>query len=83
MPKEEAMPKMKFNTRVKYKGTVYKGLEPFDVDEADVPEMQARGGVLIVEHQPTKPKAQEPEKAPDKPEDGQKQREKKKAAGDN
>ena len=76
------MPKMKFNTRVKYKGTVYKGLEPFDVDEADVPEMQARGGVIIIESEP-KPKAQEPEKAPDKPEDGQKQRGKKKAAGDN
>lgn len=76
------MPKMKFNTRVKYKGTVYKGLEPFDVDEADVPEMQAHGGVIIVESEP-KQKAQEPEKAPDKPDDSQKQRGKKKAAGDN
>lgn len=59
------MPKMKFNTRIKYKGTVHKGLEPFEVDDADVKELQHRGGVLIVEKEHDKPKALEPEKTPD------------------
>lgn len=75
------MPKMKFNTRIKYKGEFHKGLEPFDVDEADVPEMQTRGGVLIVEAEGPKRKVPEPEKATDKPDEGQK-RGKKKAAGE-
>lgn len=77
------MPVMKFNTRIKYKGAVHKGLEPFDVDAADVAEMQARGGVLIVESEPPKPKANAPDKAQDKPDENQKSRGKKKAAGDN
>lgn len=79
------MPKMKFNTRVKYKGTVYKGLEPFDVDEADMPEMQARGGVIIVESEP-KPKNEAPKAGDEKEEkqgESSKPKGKKKAAGDN
>lgn len=79
------MPKMKFNTRVKYKGTVYKGLEPFDVDEADVSELQTRGGVLIVESEQPKPKdeALQTEGAQEeKPGEAPKPKGKKKAAGD-
>lgn len=67
------MPKMKFNTRIKYKDVIHNGLEPFDVDDADVPEMQTRGGVLIVKNEPPKPS--------DKPDEDRK-RGKKKAAGD-
>lgn len=81
------MPKMKFNTRVKYKGTVYKGLEPFEVDESDVAEMQKYGGVIISE---SKSKAKPKPDREDKPEDEDKledkpesrKRGKKKAAGD-
>ena len=43
------MPKMKFNTRVKYKNNYYKALEPFEVDCADVQELQEQGGVVIVD----------------------------------
>lgn len=78
------MPVMKFNTRIKYKGEVHKGLEPFDVDEADVPEMQTRGGVLIVES--GKPKAAEADAESaqtEKPGEASKPKGKKKAAGDN
>lgn len=76
------MQKMKFNTRIKYKGTIHKGLEPFDVDEADVPEMQARGGVIIVDSGQTKTKASEPQKTTDRADEAQKARGKRKAAGD-
>lgn len=76
------MPKMKFNTRVKYKGTVYKGLEPFDVDEKDVPELQMRGGVILKSEQP-KDETPKPDDAhEEKPAEVQKQKSKKKAAGE-
>lgn len=80
------MPKMKFNTRVKYKGTVYKGLEPFEVDESDVAEMQKYGGVIINESKSKvksdrEDKPEDEDKLEDKPEDSRK-RGKKKAAGD-
>lgn len=78
------MPKMKFNTRIKYKGAVHKGLEPFDVDEADVSEMQTRGGVLIVESGKTKAAEADAESAqPEKPGEASKPKGKKKAAGEN
>lgn len=64
------MPLMKFHTRIKYKGEVHKGLEPFDVSEEDVKEMQTRGGVVIIESDKPKEKPkQKPDKAPDKAED--------------
>lgn len=52
------MPRMKFSTRAKYKGAYHDALVPFDVDGADVPELQKQGGVLI----------EEPQNAPDVPE---------------
>lgn len=76
------MPKMKFNTRVKYKGTVYKGLEPFDVDEADVPELQARGGVIIVEPKPKANAPKDEDAQEEKPGEVSKPKGKKKAAGE-
>ena len=83
------MPKMKFNTRVKYKGTYHKGLEPFDVDEADVEEMQKFGGVLLTDGKPTKAKGTKADKDDDKEpdddkpdKDDDKPKRKKKAAGD-
>ena len=62
------MPKMKFNTRVKYKGAIFGGLEVFEVDDQDVKEMQARGGVVVVENN-TKTKEQEQNKEQEKKED--------------
>ena len=79
------MPKMKFNTRIKYKDVVHKGLEPFDVDEADVPELQTRGGVLIVESEQPKPKDEAPkpdDAQEEKPGEVSKPKGKKKAAGE-
>lgn len=78
------MPKMKFNTRVKYKDAIHGGLEVFDVSDEDVQEMQARGGVIVIDK--TKPKEPEPlkepepQKEPEKKED--QKRGKKKAAGE-
>lgn len=65
---------MKFNSRVKYKGAYYKGLEPFEVDEADVATLQAAGGVLIVEA--------EAQSEPERPEEAPKPKGRKKSAGD-
>lgn len=67
------MPQMKFNTRIKYHGEIHNGLEPFEVDAQDVPELQGRGGVLIVE-----PGGQDAPKG----DAGQPKRGKRKAAGD-
>jgi hypothetical protein len=82
------MPKMKFNTCIKYKDAYHKGLEPFEVDESDVAEMQKYGGVIISESKSkAKPKPdredkpEDEDKVEDKPEDSRK-RGKKKAAGD-
>lgn len=72
------MPKMKFNTRVKYKNAFYGGLEVFEVSDEDVQEMQARGGVIVIDK--TKPKEPEPQKETEKKED--QKRGKKKAAGE-
>ena len=63
---------MKFNTRVKYNNAYHNALEPFEVEEADVQELQRMGGVLIAET------TNEDPKAPENP----KKRGKKKAAGD-
>ncbi len=68
------MPPMKFNTRIKYKGAIYNGLEPFEVEEADVAEMQMAGGVILEE-----PKPEEPPKAEN---EAPKPKGKKKPAGD-
>lgn len=58
------MPRMKFNTRVKYNNAYHNALEPFDVNDADVPELQGEGGVLIVENM-DKDAPKEHPKAPD------------------
>ncbi len=79
------MKQMKFNTRVKYKGAYWPALEPFDVDDADVPEMQARGGVVIVESRPPKTEKVagiDGQQEPPKTEEAPRQKGKKKAAGD-
>lgn len=44
------MPRMQFNTRVKYNNAYHNALEPFNVDNADVPELQSEGGILITEN---------------------------------
>lgn len=80
------MPKMKFNTCIKYKDAYHKGLEPFEVDESDVAEMQKYGGVIISESKSKvksdrENKPEDEDKLEDKPEDSRK-RGKKKAAGD-
>lgn len=74
---------MKFNSRVKYKEAYHNGLEPFEVDEADVAELQKAGGVLIVEPK-GEPEPEKPEEAPEpeKPEDVPKPKGRKKSAGD-
>lgn len=77
------MATMKFNSRVKYKEVYHNGLEPFEVDEADVAELQKAGGVLIVEPK-GEPEPEKPEEAPEpeKPEDVPKPKGRKKSAGD-
>ena len=77
------MATMKFNSRVKYKEAYHNGLEPFEVDEADVAELQKAGGVLIVEPK-GEPEPEKPEEAPEpeKPEDVPKPKGRKKSAGD-
>lgn len=74
------MVQMKFNTRIKYRGQIYKGLEPFDVRADDVAEMQSRGGVVIID----KDAKSAEEKTKDEPEKGAEapKRGKRKAAGD-
>ena len=58
------MPQMKFNTRVKYGGRYIAALMPFEVDGADVAELQKRGGVLIVDSTAKKPEEKKPEEKP-------------------
>lgn len=47
--------KMKFNTRLKYKGAYYPALVPIEVNPEDLPELQRIGGVIIEEDTETKP----------------------------
>ena len=69
---------MKFNTRIKYKGNYYEGLEPVEIDEADVQEMQKFGGVQLIECQTEKVCGQECEQHCEP----QKNKGKKRAAGE-
>lgn len=40
------MVKMHFPTAVKYNGKDYNAFVPFDVKDADVPELERKGGVI-------------------------------------
>lgn len=77
------MPQMKFNTRVKYGGRYIAALMPFEVDGADVAELQKRGGVLIVDSTAKKPE-EKPSASEEKPgaTEEKPKRGKKKAAAD-